>query len=248
MQLAGTASRTDLKANVKRDRDGSLCIVGIPMVDQGDKGYCAAAVAERILRYYGTEVTQHVIAQMSDTGASSGTDPELMLKVLKRAGVKFGVRMKELKAFNSDEFLARLTRYNSYAKRNKVRPVEVKPVDGVVLVSDLYARMEPKTFRRFMCEEEKRGYKAFLQDVMEYVQQGIPLAWSVELGLFEEPLLRAGPQEGGGHLRIVSGYSPQTREIVYTDSWGAGHESKRMPMDDAWAMTVGLYVFEPRKR
>ena len=39
---------------------------------------------------------------------------------------------------------------------------------------------------------------------------------------------------------------PQQQELVYTDTWGPGHEIKRIPLADAWAMTFGLYVMKPR--
>jgi hypothetical protein len=52
----------------------------------------------------------------------------------------------------------------------------------------------------------------------------------------------------GGHLRLIIGYSTQRGQVLYTDTWGAGHELKRMKMDDAWAITQGLFVIEPRWR
>src|SRR5262249_36952060 len=54
----------ELKARVKRELNGDVWIPVVPMVDQGHKGYCAAAVAERVLRYYGHDVDQHEIAQL----------------------------------------------------------------------------------------------------------------------------------------------------------------------------------------
>jgi hypothetical protein len=32
---------------------------------------------------------------------------------------------------------------------------------------------------------------------------------------------------------------------VYSDSWGAGHERKTMPLADALYITTGLYVLSP---
>ena len=46
-----TTSRSDLKRNIKRTALGDVVIQGIPMVDQGPKGYCAVASAERVFRY-----------------------------------------------------------------------------------------------------------------------------------------------------------------------------------------------------
>jgi cystathionine beta-lyase/cystathionine gamma-synthase len=53
------------------------------------------------------------------------------------------------------------------------------------------------------------------------------------------------PQASGGHMRIIIGYNTATNEILYSDSWGRGHEEKRMSSDDAWIMTNGLSNLQP---
>jgi len=35
-------------------------------------------------------------------------------------------------------------------------------------------------------------------------------------------------------------------KILYSDSWGPGHELKRLSLVDAWTMTLGLYTVQPR--
>ena len=46
-------------------------------------------------------------------------------------------------------------------------------------------------------------------------------------------------------MRLIVGYNAKTEEILYSDSWGAGHELKRMKADDAWTITTGLMTVEP---
>ena len=75
------------------------------------------------------------------------------------------------------------------------------------------------------------------------VDAGQPLVWLVILGIVPE---ENGSQSAGGHMRLINGYNETTKEIVYTDSWGAGHEKKRMSYDDAWAITSGLVAMVPR--
>jgi hypothetical protein len=53
------------------------------------------------------------------------------------------------------------------------------------------------------------------------------------------------PQAFGGHMRVIIGYNSKTQEILYTDSWGRGHELKRMKADDAWTITTTLTTIEP---
>jgi hypothetical protein len=63
----------DLAARVVRAANGDVWLRDIPMVDQGQKGYCAVATAERILRYYGVEVDSHDLAEAAGTGKGGGT-------------------------------------------------------------------------------------------------------------------------------------------------------------------------------
>jgi hypothetical protein len=58
----------------------------------------------------------------------------------------------------------------------------------------------------------------------------------------EEPALSGY----GGHMRVIQGINEVRGELLYSDSWGQGHEDKRMALDDAWAITTGLYLVEPR--
>ena len=46
-------------------------------------------------------------------------------------------------------------------------------------------------------------------------------------------------------MRLIIGYNTKTNELLFSDSWGAGHEKKRMPLDDAWSITTGLVTIEP---
>src|SRR5206468_3526056 len=83
----------------------------------------------------------------------------------------------------------------------------------------------------------------FKADITKYVNSGVPLVWAVMLGKIKEPAL---PQQMGGHMRLIIGLNVRTSEIIYSDTWGAGHEQKRMSLADAWTMTLGLYTIEPR--
>ncbi len=55
---------SELPKNVVRE-NGDVFIKGIPMVDQGPKGYCVVATAQRLLEYYGIPADQHQIAQVA---------------------------------------------------------------------------------------------------------------------------------------------------------------------------------------
>ena len=49
-------------------------------------------------------------------------------------------------------------------------------------------------------------------------------------------------------MRLIIGYNDKKKEIIYTDSWGAGHEKKRMPSDWAFVATHCLIALIPAAR
>jgi hypothetical protein len=48
-------------------------------------------------------------------------------------------------------------------------------------------------------------------------------------------------------MRLIIGYNDKTREIVYTDTWGAGHEYKRMSVENAWTITDAALYLKPTR-
>ena len=89
--------------------------------------------------------------------------------------------------------------------------------------------------------------KEFQKLILEYVSKGVPLLWGLELGRYpEEPPLKV--QEGGGHMRLIIGCNPKTGQLIFTDSWGPGHEMKRMKISDAYQATHGVFAMQPTTR
>ena len=43
-----------------------------------------------------------------------------------------------------------------------------------------------------------------------------------------------------------NGYNAKSNSIIYTDSWGKGHEKKTLPLNDAWTQTLMLIAVTPR--
>lgn len=237
------AARTrELKENVQKDANGYVGIENIPMVDQGRKSYCAVATAQRILEYYGVNVDAHVIAQIANTGATDGTRADEMFAMIKQLGMKFGVKVNIIIDFEWPKFIAFVNNYNLSAKRYKKREIILgQPAD----VSAAYDAMDAGLLKT-MRNKDKYGRGKFFTDVIKHTDAGIPLAWSVILG--KAPENPPVSQAAGSHMRIISGYNKGTGEIVYSDSWGARHERKIMSLDDAWAITTGLYSIDPKKK
>lgn len=197
---------SDLPRNVVREGDpGDVYIKGIPMVDQGPKGYCVAATCQRLFEYYGIPCDQHQIAQIAGTDVERGTSSAAISQSLERIDYRFKTRFEELFALMTDGQIYEI-------RRGKPSDVE-----------------------------------EFEKQIMKSVDEGIPLLWSLELGKYpEEPAI--SQQASGGHMRMVIGYNTASGKLIFSDTWGAGHEMKRMTMENAFKATYGLYVMKPTVR
>lgn len=266
----GIANRSSLRSNVVKDRaSGDVFINNVPMVDQGKKGYCAVASAARIYQYYGLETDQHVLAQIAGTGPNSGTSLGEMVASLKK--VTRHVRSRVLvvyeypkgladKTLDNDssyqdydriirnynlglkEYARDIKKYNKLAKKKGKQTFPDDPDRSVVNIQEFALKCDPEIYREVMTA--KSSYSRFINKIEEYVDQGIPVGWCLQLGMFKEGEL---PQMFGGHMRLIIGYNEKTKEIIYTDSWGAGHAKKRMKVADAFCMSNALLALPPNK-
>ena len=165
---AATFKETIL-SHVEVDKKGNHYISTIPMISQGDKGYCAAATLARVLSYYGYQVDMHSMADLAKTSGKGGTSYKAILASMRRICSSTPFKMEEL-------------------------------------------------------DKRKIGL------IHETLEQGIPIIWGVP-----------------GHMRLLIGYHPENAEMVYTDSWGAGHEFKTMTINDYINMSVGTWILQPKK-
>jgi hypothetical protein len=82
-QVADTTD-TVIKARalacLEKRENGDVVIGDIPMVDQGPKGYCAPATAERAMRHLGVPADMYILANAGQTGFGGGTSVETMLE------------------------------------------------------------------------------------------------------------------------------------------------------------------------
>ncbi len=203
------AKLSDLPKNLTKSTNGDVHIKGIPMVDQGPKGYCVVASAQRLFEYYGIPADQHQIAQVAGTDAQKGTSTVAMAEALGKIDFRFKTRFKIL---------------------------------GMLAETGLSEVDERKmTVGKAVSEAD------FAKDIHRYIDEGIPLLWGLALGKYpEEPSI--AQQEGGNHMRMIIGYNDKTGHLLFSDSWGAGHELKRMKMGDAYRATHGLFAMSPTMR
>lgn len=252
-------SAKKIAQNVVKDPEGDVYIGGVPMVDQGQKGYCAAAAAERVLKYYGVEVDEHVIAQAAGTTAGGGTRIDNMRDAIAAIGKKSRLSTKVFYGDLDKDVGRRIENiedevkaYNKTAKQmNKPQIKEgvYKIHNGNTVTYNWHAArmvMDPEVSKEMIVRGRQRGqYQRFMNNVKDNVKKGIPLLWGVELGIYPEPQI---PQAMGGHMRLIIGFNEKKNEVIYSDSWGAGHEKKRMPADWAFMISRCLVALMPAAR
>ena len=102
--------------------------------------------------------------------------------------------------------------------------------------------MEADVLRAMKLKNVK--FRVFQKALHDQVNIGVPILWAVTLGIYPEPDI---PQAQGGHMRLIIGYNDKTKEIIYTDTWGAGHEYKRMSLEKAWVITNAALYLKPSR-
>ncbi|MDB4354248.1 C39 family peptidase, partial [Akkermansiaceae bacterium] len=209
-------SRGSLDDNVIEKENGDVYIQNIPMVDQGQKGYCVVASVERVARYYGLDVDQHELAQLANTD-NSGTSGDDMDKAFKKLTGKLHVRTMKLMDYDYRQVVTDYKAYNREAKKREAKTFDINLKTHRILPQGFWYQLDKDVFKSIKGEQAK--YRFFKSKIESFVEEGVPICWTLYLGMFKEEGL---PQSYGGHMRLIIGYNEEKEEIIYTDSWADG--------------------------
>jgi hypothetical protein len=200
---------SSLKAFVEKDKKGNVYVKDLPMVDQGNKGYCVVASVQRLFEYFGIGADMHQIAEVANADPTRGTNTLSMAKELDKIDYRFKTRLKIIAMQSTGGGLT-----------------EVDVKKGQYYVG-----------KRL---DERKITKA----IRDSIDDGLPVLWSLQLGKYpEKPQLN--PQTSGGHMRLIIGYNDEEDTIIFSDSWGVGHEFKTMQAKHAYQATSGLFTLKP---
>ncbi|MGI9115580.1 MAG: hypothetical protein DLM73_05700 [Chthoniobacterales bacterium] len=202
------------------------------------------AATERILRYYGVEVDENELAQIANADAKVGTSPEVMVAALTKLASRFRVLVMTEYRLSYADFLREINDYNRLA-RYAPKTVGATLIDQQSSTAS-YPLVCHQMNGELLLEAKTKLNPAYMttfeRNVQTHIERGIPLLWSVQLGLLPEEKLN--PHARGGHIRSIVGFNSKTHEIYYSDTWGLGHELKKMPLANAWTITDGLFTLE----
>ena len=110
--LLAIKDREALQNSVTVSQQGHVYVANIPMIDQGKKGYCAAATLARVLQYYGYAVDQHALAELAETegqaseGARGGTHRRNIIRAMQRVCNGTPFRLKSIRKTQPQALLA----------------------------------------------------------------------------------------------------------------------------------------------
>ena len=226
---ASRKDKSSLKAGLVRKRNGDVYIQGIPMIDQGSKGYCVCATTARVLNYYGRAATMHEVAKMAGGDPDNGTSIEDMIKAIDKVKIKLRIKMDYIRVKNE---IAKF--YNKAYKTRYPKNIH-----------SFYREYEYFDDMLDQIPDKTSSLRNFMRDVKKSIDKGVPIAWTMYVGIHEEAGIEAG-SDVGGHMRMIIGYNEKTQEIIYSDSWGPGHEIKRWSVKAAYSVTVSLISISPR--
>ncbi|MBQ7652125.1 MAG: hypothetical protein IJS15_14280, partial [Victivallales bacterium] len=140
------------------------------------------------------------------------------------------------------EFERMLGRYNSTAKKAGKAVIDLREARRVDYRFDaVFSKVGKGTYVK-MRQKERPGPDRMFITVKDSIDRGIPLMWMVIIfpgDLREQP-------RASFHARLINGYNPNTKEIIYTDTWGPGHERKTMKQAEAWAISNMILNIRPQ--
>lgn len=249
LRTAADKNQLQLNLNIQPDGDHYL---DIPMVNQGTKGYCVDSTVERIMKYYGSRVDQQIIAQLAKSDSYYGTNLRTIINVLdkNKSKLKINVEKNMTDDIITFENLQKFNQtYNNFAKKQKRNRVNF---NDFCFRKGRYKRLDIKGLISnyeydIFCDarnKNKRDTAKFDAIVKDTLSKGIPLAWCT----FTFDNTKPGQKVGrfGFHMRIINGFNPKTNQIIYTDSWGKGHEKKHISLAEARAITLMLLKITPK--
>ena len=176
---------------------------------------------------------------MAKTDPTKGTnfrDTEALLK-LAQTKLRFNYRnlFKQQDFIHEKSYKAMIRRYNKAAKSKK-QPI----IKNVNMPKKNFPDLKYFIYKEIRAKDKSLKANFISKWIEPNINKGIPIGWSV--------IIFPDNDKGQikGHMRIINGYNKKTNQIIYTDSWGAGHEKKSMSLERACNETLSLFVITTR--
>ena len=222
------------------------------MINQGRAAFCAVASAARVLQSYGIEISMEDMAALAGSSEVLGTNVTEWEKALRQVANAHGLELQTVKELThtAHPISSLVDEYNARAVEIDRDPLEASDYlvsSGVFQFHNFMAFEHDQEYavrRRIMLMDDARR-NAFDENVIGRISDSDPLFWCVAMGNVAEEIphlnMTALSANRGEHMRLIVGYNEDRGEVLYSDSWGEGHELKRMDGLDALSITTGMY-------
>ena len=224
---------------------GDVYLSGIPMINQGQTAYCAVASAARVLLNYGIDMTMEDMADLAGSSVTGGTNIFDWERALRRVANSHGLELRTVHdVTDTDQPIQRLLYdYNQTARNMGYDELYTWDYANAFVIN--YKKLsEDREYpvQREVMLSNGHACDAFEKNITERIDESDPLFWTVRLGDVPEKGVKLGKHSS--HMRLIIGYNEDRGEILYSDSWGEGHELKRMDGQDALSITRGMYYLK----
>lgn len=201
-----------LQSNLSGTPGRRMIIKNIPMVNQGQKGFCVPAVYSMGSLYHGLNLNQYSVHLF----LSHGSDIEDYLKTM---NIPFRREWYEIGYTAKQGFSPRNPLIEQYNKKADSKYPAVADAETLYKQYDGLKGKLDETLLFSLCSEDTLFIK-FKDFIIRYIDLGIPVFWGVH-----------------GHSRLIIGYDLDRNEIFYRDTWGINHTRKRMNFCEAFFRT-----------
>ena len=199
--LRDSEVKARLRNSLERRSNGDVVITGIPMVDQGPKGFCVAATLDRTLKFFGIPADMYALAVAGDTGMGGGASPSKMMDATADLARSFGCRFEKA---GSSVKIQSVSRYLDEGLP-LIWSMNVVPV--------LHKNLSDRTRQRSQTSDVK--------------------AWKTVLKGWRKMIGRVKPEPGSGHVCMIIGYNKETDELAISDSWGPEYAERWITVEEA---------------
>lgn len=218
--------------------------LSVPMLIDGTPEECIVSSVKRIYLYNKKKMPAKFWAEVKKKLRLKAKSSKALQRIFNDISREVDCRTKRLITVRDfDDFNAIISfvrRYNKQAKKDKkskIDPFKINSLNKLVRVMDEEILLKIRN--------NAKNIANFKDKVCKEIDAEKPVIWVVFIGIIKEnpkTLISAG-----GHVRLIIGYNSKTNEVIYSDSWGKGHERKKMSWEKAWAMTLSAVELTIKK-
>lgn len=143
--LRASELRKALKGRVEKRENGDVLITDLPMIEQGNKGYCVPATWARVFRYYMIPADEYTLANAADTSEGGGTSILEMVESVKAMARRYRCDIKDIKC---DTTIRKLKDYIDDGIPIMWAMYSVPPFTGEGLKADRMNGIDPKEWKK----------------------------------------------------------------------------------------------------